>query len=311
MANSSFRYFMSRLLMTIPVIFIVTVLIFLARVAVPGDPIAIMFQGQEPPQEIVDKIRSDWGLDQPVYIQYLNWAGNALQGDLGDSYRTRQPVIDQIADRYVNTLVLAVSGLAIGAVIGMVTGVIAAVKQNTFFDIGSMIIAMIGVAMPSFWLALLLSSWFSVRWQIFPSFGSGTWQHVVLPATTLGLLSSAIIARLVRSSMLEVLRQDYVRTARAKGLKEQAVIMGHAFRNSLIPVVTTMGLQFGSLLGGAFITETVFSYQGLGYLGVQALQSRDFPLIQGVLLVVALTYILVTLAVDAIYAFLDPRISLS
>ena len=174
-----------------------------------------------------------------------------------------------------------------------------------------MLIAMLGVAMPAFWLALLLSSLFSVRWQLFPTFGSGTWQHVVLPATTLGLLSSAIIARLVRSSMLEVLRQDYVRTARAKGLRESMVIFRHAFRNSLIPVVTMLGLQFGSLLGGAFITETVFAYQGLGYLGVQALQSRDFPVIQGVLLVVAITYVLVSILVDVAYALLNPRITLA
>lgn len=311
MNSKMFRYFATRLLMTIPVLFVVTVFVFLARVVVPGDPVQIMFQGQSPPQEIVDEIRGDWGLDKPIHLQYLSFVGNALQGDLGDSYRTRQPVIDQIKDRYVNTLVLAVSGLLVGTLIGTVTGIVSAVKQNTIFDVISMMIAMIGVAMPSFWLALLLSSLFSVRLQWLPTFGSGSWQHVILPATTLGLLSSAIIARLVRSSMLEVLRQDYVRTARAKGLKEYFVIMRHAFRNSLIPVVTMLGLQFGSLLGGAFITETVFSYQGLGYLGVQALQSRDFPMIQGVLLVVAVTYVIVNLLVDMIYALLDPRISLS
>lgn len=301
-------YAIRRLALAIPVLFIVSVLVFLMRLAVPGDPVEIMFFGESPPPEVVAKIRTDWGLDKPIYEQYLIFAGRALQGDLGKSYRSQQPVAREIAARYPKTLQLALAGLVVGAFIGLGAGVVAAARQNTLFDAGSMVAALIGVSMPSFWLSLVLMNYVAVQWRLLPPMGSGTWKHLVLPAVTLGLLSASVIARMARSAMLEVLRQDYIRTARAKGLGERVTIFKHGLRNALIPVVTLLGLQFGNLLGGAFITETVFAYHGLGQLGVTAISTRDFPVVQGVTLVIASTYLLVNLVVDLVYGVINPRI---
>jgi len=304
-------YIIRRILVAIPVFLAVTVLVFALRALVPGDPVEIMFFGESPPPEVVEMIHKSWGLDKPIYEQYYIYMSRIVKGDFGTSFRSRQPVMKDIAARYPNTLRLAFTGLTLAVLLGVITGVISAVKQNTLFDFGSMIVALVGVSMPAFWMALLMMYYFSVKWSLLPAMGTGTWKHLVMPSLTLGLLSASVTARMVRSSMLEVLRQDFVRTARAKGLSERVVVYKHALKNALIPVVTLIGLQFGSLLGGAFITETVFAYHGLGELGVMAINNRDFPVVQGVILVISSIYVLVNLIVDVMYGFIDPRIRYS
>jgi ABC-type dipeptide/oligopeptide/nickel transport system permease component len=306
-----FNYAVRRLALGVPVLFVVTILVFLMRVVLPGDPVELMFFGEMPPPEVIAQVRHEWGLDRPVWEQYLVFMERAIRGDLGNSYRSQVAVTEQIMERYPNTIRLATAGLLVASAIGLLAGVIAAVKQNSVFDVASMLIALAGVSTPSFWLGLLLIHYFAVRWRIFPTMGSGTWQHLVLPAITLGMLSASVIARMVRSSMLEVLRQDYIRTARAKGLSERAVIYQHALRNALVPIVTLMGLQFGNLLGGAFIIETVFAYHGVGHLCVTAINTRDFPVIQGIMLVMSITYVAVNVIIDMTYALLNPRIRYS
>jgi len=304
-------YIIRRVLVAIPVFLAVTVLVFALRALVPGDPVEIMFFGESPPPEVVEMIHKSWGLDKPIYEQYYIYMSRIVKGDFGTSFRSRQPVMKDIAARYPNTLMLACTGLTLAVLLGVITGVISAVKQNTLFDFGSMIVALVGVSMPAFWMALLMMYYFSVKWSLLPAMGTGTWKHLVMPSLTLGLLSASVTARMVRSSMLEVLRQDFVRTARSKGLSERVVVYKHALKNALIPVVTLIGLQFGSLLGGAFITETVFAYHGLGELGVMAINNRDFPVVQGVILVISSIYVLVNLIVDVMYGFIDPRIRYS
>ncbi len=304
-------YIIRRILVAIPVFLAVTVLVFALRALVPGDPVEIMFFGESPPPEVVEMIHKSWGLDKPIYEQYYIYMSRIVKGDFGTSFRSRQPVMKDIAARYPNTLRLAFTGLTLAVLLGVITGVISAVKQNTLFDFGSMIVALVGVSMPAFWMALLMMYYFSVKWSLLPAMGTGTWKHLVMPSLTLGLLSASVTARMVRSSMLEVLRQDFVRTARSKGLSERVVVYKHALKNALIPVVTLIGLQFGSLLGGAFITETVFAYHGLGELGVMAINNRDFPVVQGVILVISSIYVLVNLIVDVMYGFIDPRIRYS
>ncbi|HBY46213.1 MAG TPA: peptide ABC transporter permease, partial [Chloroflexi bacterium] len=233
---------------------------------------------------------------------------NALRGDLGKSYRTKRPVSEEIRNRLPNTIKLTLASLAVSTLIGVVAGVVAATFKNTWIDFVSMVVAIIGVSIPGFWLGLMIMMLFSVKLGWFPVAGAETWKHLVLPTITLGVLASAILARMTRSAMLDVLNQDYVRTARAKGLREWRVIMGHAFRNALVPIITILGLQIGGLLSGAFIIESVFAYPGIGMLAVQALATRDFPLIQGIVLLVAVIYVLVNLAVDMLYSVFDPRV---
>lgn len=296
--------------MLIPVVVGVLTLIFLMRALVPGDPIEIMFLGQMPPDpETVDEIRRELGLDKPLPQQYLSYLVGAARGDLGTSIRTRRPVLTEIAERYPNTLILTAASLFVALVVGLVTGVLAAVYKDTLLDTVIMVVALFGLSMPAFWFGLLMIGFFGVQLRWFPVMGSGSWRHLVMPAMTLGLIASTVQARITRSSMLEVLNADYVRTARAKGLQERLVILRHGLKNALIPTVTVLGLQVGGLLGGAFIIETVFAWHGIGELAVQAITQRDFPLIQGIIAVVAVTYVLVNLGVDIIYRWLDPRIS--
>lgn len=302
-------YLTRRLLLLIPVVIGVLTLIFLMRALVPGDPIEIMFLGQMPPNpETVAEIRQELGLDKPLPLQYLSYVGGVLRGDLGTSIRTRRPVLDEIRDRYLNTLILTAASLAVALTVGLITGVLAAVYKDTLLDTVIMVVALFGLSMPAFWFGLLMIGFFGVQLRWFPVMGSGSWRHLVMPALTLGLIASTVQARITRSSMLEVLNADYVRTARAKGLRERLVILRHGLKNALIPTVTVLGLQVGGLLGGAFIIETVFAWHGIGELAVQAITQRDFPLIQGVIAVVAVTYVLVNLVVDITYRWLDPRI---
>lgn len=303
-----YAYLARRLLATIPVLFGVSLLVFSMLHLVPGDPVKMMLSEFQTTPEQLAKLRSQLYLDKPLPVQFGRFVQGAVTGDLGYSIRTKRPVTAEIAANLPSTLELAVAGLAIAMVIGVTLGVLAAVKQHTWLDAGSMFFALIGVSMPSFWLGLLLIFALSLKIKLFPATGGGDVKHLVLPALTLGLSASAIIARLTRSSMLEVLRQEYITTARAKGLRERHVILGHALKNALIPVVTIFGLQFGQLLAGTVVIETVFGRPGIGRLVVDAILAKDFPLVQGIVLFVAVSYVLVNLVVDLLYALIDPRI---
>ncbi len=303
-----YRFLLGRLLATIPVLLGVSFLVFMMLHLVPGDPVRMMLsEFQTNPQQI-ELLRAQLHLDEPLPQQFGRFVVNAARGDLGLSIRSKRPVRNEIAENLGSTLQLAVAALAIAAVIGVTLGIIAAIKQNSWLDFAPMVLALGGVSMPSFWLGLLLIFFFSLRLGWFPATGGGDLKHLFLPALTLGLGASAIIARLTRSSMLEVLRQEYMTTARAKGLREARVVLRHGLKNALIPVVTIFGLQFGNLLAGTVVIETVFARPGLGRLIVSAILAKDFPMVQGIILFTATIYVLVNLLVDLTYGLLDPRI---
>ncbi|MDP9354508.1 MAG: ABC transporter permease [Chloroflexota bacterium] len=304
-------YLIRRLVATIPVWFAILTLVFLMRPLVPGDPVKIMFFGRSTSPEVVENMRHQLGLDDPLPVQYVRYVGDVMQGDLGTSITTRKPVTQEIIDRYPATLQLAVGSLLVSILVGLVTGILAAVYKDSLIDTLAMIFAMGGLSMPAFWFGLVMIYFFSVKLAWFSVIPDGSLKSLVLPAVTLGLIASSVVARLVRSAMLEVLGQDYIRTARAKGLRERRVLIRHALGNAMVPVVTILGLQFGGLLSGAFIIEAVFAWHGIGELAVKLFAKRDFPLIQGIVLVVATSYVLVNLAVDILYGFLDPRITYS
>jgi ABC-type dipeptide/oligopeptide/nickel transport system permease component len=303
-----YAYVGQRVAATIPVLFGVSLLVFSMLQLVPGDPVQLMLSEFQTTPEQVARLRSQLHLDEPLPVQFGRFVWNAVHGDLGTSIRTRRPVTAEIADNFPSTLQLAAAGLLVAALLGVTLGIVAATHQQSWLELGSMLVALLGVSMPSFWLGLLLIFAVSLRLRLLPATGGGDLQHLILPALTLGLGAAAILARLTRSSMLEVLRQEYVTTARAKGLREWAVIGRHALKNALIPVVTIFGLQFGQLLAGTFVVETVFARPGLGRLIVDGILNKDFPMVQGVVLVVATSYVLVNLLVDLVYAVLDPRI---
>jgi peptide/nickel transport system permease protein len=275
---------------------------------VPGDPVQLMLSEFQTTPEQIARLRSQLHLDDPLPVQFGRFVWNAVHGDLGTSIRSRRPILSEIEDNFPSTLQLAVAGLLVAAILGVGLGIVAAANQDSWLEAGAMLLALIGVSMPSFWLGLLLIFGLSLRFRLFPATGGGDPLHLVLPAITLGLGAAAILARLTRSSMLEVLRQEYVTTARAKGVAEWAVILRHALVNALIPIVTIFGLQFGQLLAGTFVVETVFARPGLGRLIIDGILNKDFPMVQGVVLVVAVSYVLVNLIVDLLYAVLDPRI---
>ncbi|MCC6945002.1 MAG: ABC transporter permease [Thermomicrobiales bacterium] len=302
-------YLARRLLRTVFVLVGVSVLVFSMTYLVPGDPVLAMLGEQVTSGESIENVRRDLGLDRSPLEQYVRFLGDAVQGDLGRSWRSKQPVTEIIMEQLPATLQLTLAGLGFAVVFGVAVGMIAGVHRNSWVDQLSMFIALIGVSMPAFWLGLLLILVFSVHLGWVPIVGYGGLNRLILPALTLGLQASAIIARIVRASILEELRRDYVTTARAKGLSESRVLTFHALRNALIPVVTVVGLQFGSLLGGAVVIETVFARQGIGRVAVTAITGRDFPLIQGIVLFAAVVYVLVNLGVDIIYARLNPQIS--
>lgn len=302
-------YIARRLLLLVPVWFGVLTLVFLMRALVPGDPVDIMFFGQQTDPVVKQAVRRQLGLDRPLYVQYVSYIGGVVRGDLGTAITTQRPVTTEIASRFPNTIVLTVTSLTVAILIGFTAGILSAVYKDSFVDTAVMTLSLAGLSMPGFWLGLLLIYIFAVNLRWFPVLGSMSVQGLVLPSVTLGVIASAVLARLVRSSMLEVLGEDYIRTARAKGMQESATILRHALKNALIPVVTIIGLQFGGLLSGAFVIEFVFAWHGVGELAVQALQRRDFPLIQGIVLVVSTTYVLVNLGVDVLYARIDPRIT--
>jgi len=303
-------YFRRRALLGLLTVLGVSIGVFLMIHLVPGDPVLVMLSEFASPAD-QEALREALGLNRPLYIQYGHFLFNALRGDLGRSVRSNRTVVSEIAWRLPNTIRLATASMLLAVVIGGGAGVVSAVRHNTALDHSAMVLVLAGLSMPSFWLGLMLMIVFAVRLEWLPVAGYEGWRHLVLPGITLAAAPAAMLARLTRSSMLEVLNQDFVRTARAKGLHEATVIMKHALKNSLIPVVTVLGLQFGYLLGGAVITETVFAWPGIGRLVIDAILARDFPVVQGTVLVIALGFVLVNLAVDLLYAYLDPRIRLT
>ncbi len=302
-----YQYIARRLFLTIPVVLGVSIIVFAIIRMIPGDPARAMAGPQASPQYI-ESVRARYGLDEPIAVQYMTFMRRAVQGDFGISVFSRRPVITEIAERFPRTLLLASVSLVIATAVGVPAGIISATKRNSVFDNVSMVIALIGVAAPVFWLALMLQLLFAVQLGWFPSTGIGTPAHLVLPAVTLGAASAGLFARITRSSMLEVLREDYVTTARAKGLTENVVVYKHALKSAMIPVVTVMGLQFGILLGGAVLTETVFAWPGIGRLLVDSILRRDYPVVQATVMMLAFLFVLINLVVDILYAFLDPRI---
>ena len=299
-------FILRRLVLLIPVLFGVSLVTFLMSHLVPGDPVAVML-GTNATAENEAILREQLGLNDPLYVQYFRYVGDALRGDLGTSIRSGQPVLSEITERVVSTVQLTFVAMAIAVTLGVTLGVLAATSGRRTTDAGIMTLALIGISMPTFWTGILLILLFGLKLQWLPIAGTGP-KALILPAIALAAPATAVLARMTRSTMLEVLNEDFVRTARAKGLRNQIVVRRHVLKNALIPVVTIIGLQFGGLLTGAVIVESVFSRPGLGRYAVTAIESRDFPAIQGIVLMAAIVYVIVNLIVDVLYATIDPRI---
>ncbi|HWR43544.1 ABC transporter permease [Sporomusa sp.] len=329
------KYILRRLLLLFPVLFGVSLATFVVMHMFTTDPAAIIL-GQHATTERVEALREELGLNKPIYIQFADYITKAAQGDLGKSVITKTSITDELVKRFPATVELALAAIVIASIFGVILGVVSAVKQNSLFDYGSMVAALMGVSMPIFWLGLMMIIVFSVILGWLPASGrigigmtpdnitglylvdslltgdmevfNDTLKHLIMPAVALGSYSTAIIARMTRATMLETIRQDYVRTARAKGLTEQVVIIKHALRNALIPIVTVIGLQLGALLGGAVLTETVFSWPGIGSYVVEGILTSDYPRVQGAVLLIGTIFVMVNLVVDILYCYLDPRI---
>ena len=307
------NYTIKRILEVIPVLLIVSIIVFSVMHLLPGDPTLLMLAGAEGgsiPQERLDELRIIMGLNKPLYEQYYNFISNAISGDLGTSIRLRIPVTEILLQKFPYTIKLSLLGLMIAIFLGVIIGLVAALFKDTWLDHFSMTFSLIGVSMPIYWLGLLLILIFSINLNIFPSSGATGWKSIVLPALTLGFVSAGLISRLLRSSLLEVLNEDYIRTAKGKGLTDKIILIKHALKNAMIPVITILGLQFGNMLAGAVVTETVFSRPGLGRLVVNGILWKDYPLVQGTVLFIACIYVLVNLFVDISYYWFDPRIKL-
>jgi peptide/nickel transport system permease protein len=310
-------YIARRLLLLVPVLLGVSIVVFMVLHLSPGDPAEIML-GSQATQEDLARLRLELGLTEPLHVQYLRWMGHVLRGDLGRSLWMKRPVLDEVLRRFQATLVLTTSALLLSTLGGIALGVASAMRPHSWLDRVSAVTSLFGASMPVFWLGIVLMVVFSLWLGWLPasgmwaSYGGGDLRdlaaHLVLPAVTLAAASMTIIARLTRSTMLDILGQDYIRTARAKGLVERSVVFRHGLKNALVPIVTVVGVQAGYLLGGAVLTETVFAWPGVGLLMVQGILARDFPVVQGCVLVIALTFVLINLAVDLLYAYLDPRI---
>ncbi|MDR7030754.1 ABC transporter permease [Rhizobium rosettiformans] len=310
-------YILKRLAALVPVLFGLSIIVFLVMALIPGDTATAILGAYATPDN-VERINRELGLDKPLVQQYLIWMSNVLQGDFGRSYALNRPVLDEVLERFGATLVLAGVALVLCTVIGLIAGVVSAVRQFDWADRAITFFVLAGISMPSFWLGLLLIYLFAVHWRMLPAsgmyavYGGGDLQdlllHLILPAVTLAVVAAGVIARLTRAAMLEVLRQDYVRTARAKGLAERRVIYGHAFRAALVSIIPVIGIQSGFVLGGAVYIETVFQWPGIGAMLVKAIASRDILLVQGGVLVVATSYVLFNLVADVLQSMLDPRI---
>jgi peptide/nickel transport system permease protein len=301
------RYILHRILMLVPVLFGVTLISFSLLHLVPGDPAEIL-GGQEASAEDIARIRKEYGLDRPLFVQYVRFVASATRGDLGISIQSRHPVNELLFQRLAFTLQLSLFSILVASAIGLLAGIVSSTRQYSIFDNASMLGALFGISMPIFWLGLLLILVFAVKLHWLPSGGTGGLRYLILPAIALGSASAAVIARMTRASMLEVTRQDYIRTARATGYREGVVIFRHALKNAMIPVLTVFGLEFGTMLGGAVLTETVFALPGIGRLLVEGIFMRDYPVVQGAMMAVATTFVLVNLLTDVAYAFFDPRI---
>jgi len=329
------QYIMRRLVSLIPVLIGVSIVVFALIRMIPGDPVVVMLGDRARPEQI-ERVREEMGFNRPIAVQYLEWMGRVVRGDLGTSIINRTPVMTELRQRLAATLEMVLVGLLIGVAVGVSIGIISALKRNSWIDLLASLFALVGVSMPIYWLALILIYALAVNMQVFPPsaridatldvtrrtgfmlidtllmgepklFLNALW-HMILPASVLSTVVMPILARLTRASMLEVMRQDYVRTAEAKGLRRQTVVVRHALKNALLPIVTVIGLQLGGLLGGALLTETIFSWPGMGLWTYRAILSRDYPIVQGAVLVSATIYVVVNLLVDVSYAYLDPRI---
>jgi len=296
-----------RLLAAIPTLWGVATAVFIMARLLPGDP-ARVIAGVLATQDQVDRLRQQLGLDQPLPVQYLDYMSGLAHLDLGTSAHFGSPVAGEIGSRLPYTAELALAAMAIAVVLGVLGGVVAALRRNTVIDLAISAVSVLGISMPTYWLGLMLIVLFAIQFRLLPAAGADSPTSVILPATTLGLLSVGLIARMTRSALLEVLAQDYVRTARAKGVPPPRVVFVHAFRNALVPILTAVGLQLGALMGGAVITESVFGWPGVGRLLLDSIFSRDYPMVQGLVLLFAVTYILVNLLVDLLYVVVDPRV---
>jgi len=300
-------YIQGRLVTLVPVLIGVSIAVFLMLHLTPGDP-ARMVAGMDATPEQVDRVRHLLGLDQPLYRQYFGYVGRLLQGDMGRSIITHDRVIDDLWPRYQATVELTVAAMAVSVGLGLFIGIASAVRQYSVLDNALSVVALVGISIPAYWLGLMLIVAFSLRLRWFPVAGMGGLAHLVLPAVTLGAFAMAIVARMTRASMLDVLGQDYIQTVRAKGVREGRLLIRHALKNALIPILTVIGLQAGQLLGGAVLTESVFAWPGIGRFMVDAIQARDFTIVQGGVLLTALTFVLINLLVDLLYSAVDPRI---
>ncbi|HHW27001.1 MAG TPA: ABC transporter permease [Firmicutes bacterium] len=302
------RYMIKRLLAMIPVLIGITFLVFMIMQLAPGDPARLILGENASPEE-VKELREQMGLEDPVLVQYFRYMVNLCKGDMGKSYITNRLVASEVAARFPYTLKLALVSAAVSILIAIPLGIIAAVKQNTIFDNTCMVLSLVGISMPAFWMALMLVLVFSLRLGWLPVQGANMgWRSYVLPSIAIGFMNMAAIARTTRSSMLETIRQDYVRTAKSKGISNASAILGHAFPNALIPTVTVVGVQLGGLIGGAVLTETVFAWPGLGRLIVQSVNARDVPMILGCMVVMSVSFSVINLVVDLLYGLLDPRV---
>ena len=303
-----YKYVLRRVMLLIPVIIGVTFIIFTMMYLTPGDPAKIML-GESAKQEDIERLQEELGLNRPYLVQFGDYVRKAvLEQDIGRSYATKRPVTEEVMGRFPVTLKLAAFSILIAVAIGIPIGIVSATKQYSLFDNISMVVALLGVFMPNFWQGLLLILLFSVTLGWLPASGFSSFKHMILPAVTIGTSTAAVITRMTRSSMLEVIRQDYIRTARAKGQVESKVVNRHALKNALIPIITVVGLQFGYLLSGAVLTESIFAVPGVGRLMVESIRARDFPVVQGAVLFIAVTFSIVNLFVDIMYAYVDPRI---
>ena len=301
------RFIGKRLLMMVPVILGISFIIFAIMVLTPGNP-AQMKLGENATPEAIAALEEEMGLNDNFFVRYFRYIGNALRGDFGRSYRTDLPVFDELMSRFPNTLTLAFFGIGLAVVIGVPIGILSAVKQYSIIDTVSLGMALIMTSIPAFWLGLMLMLVFSLHLDLLPAASDGTWKSFILPSVTLAIGTMATLIRMTRSTMLEVIREDYIRTARAKGASERTIIFRHALRNALLPVVTTIGINFGLQLGGAVICESVFSIQGLGTLMITSVRQKDIPMVMASVLFVALTISVVNLLIDILYTYIDPRV---
>ncbi len=301
------KYIIKKLLMMIPILLGLTIILFLILHLAPGDPVHLVV-GPNVTPEVYENVRRSMGLDRPLIIQYFDYLSNLVKGDLGSSILQHRPVADIVLERFPITIGLGVRALLLSFLIAVPVGIIAAVNRNKSADFIAMTFALVGISMPTFWFGIILLYFFAYKLGLFPISGYGTWKHLVLPVITMGLTDAAVIARMMRSSMLEVIGQDYIRTARAKGLREKVVTNKHALKNALIPVITLLGMRMGWIIGGSVTLEIIFSIPGLGRTMIDSIFSRDYPVVQGSILILAASVMISNLIADILYALVDPRI---